>query len=134
MTLHLGDESGNEYTAANPIPTKVVGSVITVTQDSLANATNTITIAGVAGQSIYVEAIEVAISGAVAGNDINVLLKDGTTTKWKTVIGSGASRGTRVGMVLPMPIKITAGANLILAVDAGGASVITTANVAYEQK
>ena len=51
-------------------------NVVSATQDSLANATNVITIAGVAGQSIYIEAIEVVISGASAGNDINVLLKD----------------------------------------------------------
>jgi len=130
------DKQGNyqKYNSDGSTPVVVVGSlanVIPVTQDSSANAVNTLTVVGVEGKSIYVEAIEVVTSGASAGSDINILLKDGATTKWKTIIGSGASRGTRVGIVLPMPIKITAGANCVLAVDAGGASVVTTANLAY---
>lgn len=131
----IHDENGNRLEivggAAKVSITGSLASVLSVTQDSSANAINTLTVAGVVGQSIYVEAVEVVISGASAGSDIKVLLKDEATTKWKTVIGSGANRGTRVGIVLPMPIKITSGVNLILSIDAGGSSVITTANVAY---
>lgn len=102
----------------------------TSTQTSSANTAQTITItAGASTPRVYM--VEVAIKGAAAGNDINIYLKDGATTKWHEVIGSGASQGERVGFVTMMPIKGTNSQNMTLEVDAGGASVVTVANIGY---
>lgn len=106
-------------------------ALTTVTQDSTANTANTITVAAVAGKKHYVAAIEVSIKGAAAGADINVVLRDGAAARWSEVIGSSAVRGTAVGFVLPHPIEMTTNTAMTLEVDAGGAGVITRANLAY---
>ncbi len=126
--------SGSSIPSDQPIPTSLVGSltnVISVTQTSGANAAQTITINAVADKSHYIVGFEVAIKAAAAVTDIDVVLNDGATAKWSTVIGAGAAIGTRVGMMLPYPIKMTAATAVTLVVDAGGASVVTLANIAY---
>lgn len=104
------------------------------TDDSEANTAKTITIAAAEGKSHYITAIEVAISGAEAASTITVELKEdagGTpVSKWKEIIGSSAAIGTRVGLALPFPIKLTAGKTADLVISAGGASVVTTGNIA----
>ncbi len=103
---------------------------IPITQDSGINAPQTLTKAAVAGKIHYITAIEVSISGASAASDITIQLKDGGTTVWKEIIGSGAPRGDRAGIVFTFPIALTAGNAANLAVDAGGAGVVTSANMA----
>lgn len=100
------------------------------TLDSGNNAAATVTKAAVSGKTHYITAIEVCISGAAAANDITVELKDGSTTVWKEIIGSGAPRGDRAGIVLNHPIALTTGNAANLAVSAGGVGVITSANMA----
>lgn len=103
----------------------------TVTGDSNANAEKTISKVAETGRRHYVVAVEAVISGAVAGSDITVELKDGdTTVKWKTVIGSGAARGARAGFALPNPIAMSAGNAANLVASAGGAACVVTLNLA----
>ena len=107
----------------------------TVTGDSAANTALTTTKAAVAGKSHYITAIEVVISAANAGADIKVLLREdnaggGAATLWKEIIGNGAGRGTRCGIVFNTPIKLTAAKTADLVVDAGGAAVVTSCNMA----
>lgn len=135
------DADGDEkFTDANPGAITVTASFpsqatpFCSTADSEANTAKTITIAAVEGKSHYITAIEVSISGAAAVSTITVTLKEdaaGTpVSKWKEIIGIGASIGTRVGLALPFPIKLTAGKTADLVISAGGASVVTTGNIA----
>lgn len=100
-----------------------------ITQDSGNNAAQTLTKALSAGKAHYITGFEVSIAGAAAVNDITVSLKDGSTTIWKGNIGSGSPRGERTGVAFAFPVALTAGQAANLVVDAGGAGVITTANL-----
>lgn len=137
---YLVDEEGNPINDLNGLPVKVTGSYPsgatpwTVTDDSDANAAKTITKDAVAGKSHYITAIEVVISVAAAGADINCILKEdaaGTpVTHWKEIIGNASPGGTRVGITFPLPIKLTAGKTADLVVDAvGTAGGIATLNM-----
>lgn len=121
-------------TLSSKVPTfvELTGAVgqWAVTLDSTSNNPLALSKPLVAGKAHYITAIEVSISGAAAANDITIQLKDGTTTIWKEIIGSGAARGERAGLVFAFPIGLTIGNAANLAVDAGGAGVITTANMA----
>jgi hypothetical protein len=101
-----------------------------ITQDSEANTEQTLTKAAISGRKHFVTALEVVISGGNAGADISVILQDGTTALWKTFIGSGATRGERVGLVFSQPLECGMGNAANLVVAAGGASVVTSANLA----
>jgi hypothetical protein len=101
-----------------------------ITQDSAADTTQTLSKDAVVDQRHHITAFEVVISGGDAGADISVILKDGTTAIWKTLIGSGATRGERVGMVLSQPLQCGVGNAASLEVGAGGADVITSASMA----
>lgn len=100
---------------------------------SSANAAQTLTVAaGGAGVRNYAKGLEVAIRGAAAGADINITLKDGATVLWREVIGNAAPRGERVGVMFPdRGLKGSANTAMTLEVEAGGASVVTVANLAY---
>lgn len=104
-----------------------------ITQDSTANASQTLSQAAPpTGMNNYVTSFEVVISAAAAGGDISCVIQDsvGPTTKYKTFIGSGAARGTRVfnNWTFDSPLGPIAGqAQLVVA--AGGASVVTTADL-----
>jgi len=103
----------------------------TITQDSSANTAQTLTKTAVAGQKHYITSIEVVISGAVVGaSDVNILLKDGSTTKWKQIIGTTSARGTRVTIDFANPIQMSVNSTCTLNIDAAGASCITTGNIA----
>jgi hypothetical protein len=102
----------------------------TLTGTSDANTAKTITKAGVAGYKHVVTAFEVVIRGAAAGADISVALKDGSTVKWQTYIGSGAVRGERVGVAFSHGIEMSANGTVTLVVGGGGASVVTELNMA----
>lgn len=99
------------------------------TQDSAANASQTLTKALEASKRHYVTGFDVGISGAAAGADITITLKDGTTAKWKTVIGNAAAVGTRVLWGFTGGLEMTAATAVNLEVTAGGASVVTHANL-----
>ncbi len=101
----------------------------TKTATSAANTAQTITQDAEAGKSHYITAIEVSIIGAAAVNTINAVLKEDTTAVWSEIIELGASRGTRTGISLSFPIKITTGKAANLVIDAGGASVVTIGNI-----
>lgn len=100
------------------------------TGDSDPNTALTLTHAAEAGKRHYVTMIEVAISGAAAGADITVELKDGDTTKWKEIIGNGATQGERVGFVYLHGIKMNENSDVNLVVSAGGDGVVTHVNMA----
>ena len=101
-----------------------------VTGDSSANVAKTITKAAVAGERHYITGFDVSISGADAGADITISLKDGSTDKWKVVIGSGSARGaTRSCRFDGAPIMMTVNTAANLVVTAGGALVITHLNL-----
>jgi hypothetical protein len=102
-----------------------------VTQTSTANTEQTLPKASGGGTTKHVvTGFEVVIRGAAAGADISVQLKDGSTVKWQTYLGSGALRGERVGIVFAHGIEMTAATAVTLVVGAGGASVISEANMA----
>jgi len=56
-----------------------------------------------------------------------VELKDGATTVWKGIIGTGAASGTKIGFEDEDGIILTAEASLV--VSAGGVGVITVLNM-----
>ena len=105
----------------------------TVTGVSGANAAQTITRAAVAGASHYITAFEVSTRGGDVAADINILLQEDAAgapvTHWQEVIGTFAVSGSRVGLVLSRPIRLTAGMTADLVVGAGGAGVVTVANL-----
>ena len=101
---------------------------------SAANTTQTVTMAAVSTKKHYVFAFEVALRAADAGNDMVIELRDGSTAKWKTVIGNGAPRGERIGIVFPKPIEMSINTAVNLVVPAGGTGCITEANIAGETK
>jgi hypothetical protein len=108
----------------------------TVTIDSEANTTKTLTkdAPGV-GKSLYITAIEAVLSVAVAGTDINIVLKEDAggapIPLWKEIIGNAAVRGTRVGISFTSPIKISENKTADLISDpVGTAGGIITLNLA----
>lgn len=100
-----------------------------VTQNSAANTAQTLTKAGEVGKKHRVTSVDVFISGAAAGSDITVTLQDGATAKWVGKIGNAAASGSRAGFSVPSGVEMTAGNAANLVVTAGGASVVTTANM-----
>jgi hypothetical protein len=101
-----------------------------VTQESAANTAQTLTQAAASGQSHYVSAFEVGLRAAAAGNDVAIELRAGATVIWRSVLGSGAGRGERVGVVFSRPLFIPRGTAVNLVVPAAGAGCITYACVA----
>lgn len=120
---------------------RFTGPQFSQSQDSGANASQTITLTGQgaptapnisASNYFIVTSLSVFISAAAAGADITVVLSSGTRVMWKGIIGSGAARGA--GLQLQIPIDgwpADAGANVTLVVGAGGAGCITTANLSW---
>lgn len=101
-----------------------------VTGDSTANTAKTITQAAEAGKKHVVTDLEVAISAAAVGTaDITVELKDGTTLKWKTIIGAAAARGARIEYHSAFGIELSDNAAANLVVSAGGTAVVTHLNM-----
>lgn len=131
LTLPAGTVAGS---ASLPAGANNIGDVDiasmpaewTVTGTSSANATVTVSKAGVGGQKHVITGYLVVIRGAAAGADIGVALKDNTTVKISDYIGNAAPRGTRVG-ITGLNIEMTTNTQANLAVDAGGASVICEA-------
>jgi hypothetical protein len=101
----------------------------TLSQDSAANAGQTLTQPASANERHYVNSIEVCTSAAAPTADIVVRLLEGATVRWKTVIGSGMSRGERTGISFANPIQFGVGIAATLDISAGGAGVITTGNI-----
>ncbi len=102
-----------------------------VTQDSGANAINTLAVAAVTGVAHHITAFSVVIGGAATGNAVNVVIKDGTTVVWKEIIATAAPIGTTISKIFMNPIEGTVGNAVSIVVDAGGASCVTTANLEY---
>ncbi len=100
-----------------------------VTQDSTANTAQTLAKDANTENKHFITSIEVAIKGATAGADINIVLKAGATAIWKSVIGSGAARGTRINAVFNHPIEMAKNTAANLVIDAGGADVVTVASM-----
>lgn len=101
----------------------------TVVADSTANAAVTGTRAGVSGRRLYILGFEAVLFGASAGNDITVEVRDGTTARWRTYIGAGASRGERVGVMFPQPLELTAGNDAVINATAGGTGAQVTVSM-----
>lgn len=140
----LYDGSGNVISSTNPLNVQLAGSIQAdlissyltnatpwyYTQDSAANTAQTITIAAEAGKAHYITYLEVALSVAAAGADIAITIKDGTTVKYKTLIGNAAVVGTRVAVQFPYPLTTTVGNAAYIVVAAGGAATtVTVANI-----
>jgi hypothetical protein len=101
-----------------------------VNNTSAANAAVTTSKAAEPGKRHYVTGFSAVISGAAAANDISVELRDGATVKWREYIGSGAARGARVAVNLGTGgIEMSVNAAVNLVVSAGGAGVVTDANL-----
>lgn len=103
----------------------------TVTQDSAANTLQTVTkAASGAGVKHYVTGFSAVVSAAAVGAaDAAIILKDGSTAKWKEFFGALAVRGARVSATFDPAIEITANAAVNLEIAAGGAAVVTTGNI-----
>lgn len=115
----------------NGMPSQTAGLPCwTVSGDSVAATAQTITKAGATGRKHLITAIEIVVTGAAVANDMFIQLQDGSTTVWKSAIGSGSPRGQRVGAVFTHPIALTAGNAANLVVDAGGAGVVASINMA----
>lgn len=126
---NIYSQSGVPISETNPFPIKVP-SAWTVVSSSADNAAVTITKAAVTGKKHYITAMEVTITGAPAGVDILIELRDGGTVKWKEYIGNAAPRGERVGFAFTHPIELSTSAAANLYVSAGGVGVIATGNLA----
>lgn len=105
------------------------------TGTSAANTAQTLTKAAEANKTHYVTGFEVVIRGAAAANDIAVTLRNGTTIIYRTYIGNTKASGERVGVMLPLGgLQATPNTAVTLEVTAGGAGVITEANlITYTQ-
>ena len=100
------------------------------TGSSTANAAQTVTKAAPGYGRHYVQSFEVAITGASAGADITAILKDGTTALWTLVIGSGSPTGFTIEKDFgAAPLACSSLTAVNVAVIAGGASVVSVANV-----
>jgi hypothetical protein len=96
-----------------------------------ANAAQTVQKAAQTNACHYVTSYLVVIRAAAAGADIGVAIKDGDDNiLWQDYIGNAAARGSRCGFSFPdAGLKIPAGKAAKIVVDAGGAGVITEANL-----
>lgn len=100
----------------------------TVSQDSSANTAQTLTKAADASRH-FVSGFEVATQGASIAADIVCTLKEGSTVRWRSVIGAGAARGERTGLSFTNPFVFAANTAVTLEITAGGAGVVTTGNI-----
>jgi hypothetical protein len=100
-------------------------------QASAANTAQTITVAaGGAGTRHVVTSFMVVVTAAAVGaSDVPVEVKSGSTVLWKDFLGATAARGEKVGAT---GLSLACGDNeaLTLVVGAGGAGVVTQANLA----
>lgn len=121
------------FTGDGELNVKVMRDIIgatPVTQDSTANATNTITVVGAAGEKICVTHIALSISGASTTGVQTLLVKDNAVNKFKYVIPTATPMGTVINLSFPTPINITAG-DLTVVCSGLGASSISTINLGY---
>jgi len=105
-----------------------------LSKSSTVNAPLTLTIPGVYRKNLYTALVEVTIIGASTSNIVGVEILDGTISRWKEFIKSGSPDGTKLSILVPMPIKINLGSDMIIKVDAGGTGVITVLNVVYYEQ
>lgn len=102
-----------------------------LTQDSGANAAQTLTKAAVAGYQHFITSLElVVLAAAVGAADINVVINDGAGNPvWKTGIATTAARGTRLAPVFQSPIPATPGNLINCVVDALGAGSVSRLSI-----
>ncbi|MDP4224819.1 MAG: hypothetical protein Q8910_00415 [Bacteroidota bacterium] len=104
-----------------------------ITQDSTANTTNTVTLSAIASTKYKIYGYQIIVSGAAVASNIAVTLTDNATVVWKDFIGIGTSIGSGAGVIFNSPIEATAvNTAFIVSATAGGASVITTINILYD--
>ena len=96
---------------------------------SNANAAGTLTVNAISGRKIYVISFEAVVTAAATGAAINIVLKDGTTDKWKTMIPTSAAIGTAKNVSFCEPIPI--GGNMVVSSDAAGTGCKIQLNAAY---
>jgi hypothetical protein len=128
----LHDKDGNEIDSTHPLDVTLQGQW-TVTGDSPTNDVKVITKAAEVGKRHVVTAFEAVISGAAAGSDIVIVLKDDSTVIWKTISGNAAARGARVGFT-GVNIEITENKAVTLNSTAGGAACVVSLNMAGHTK
>jgi hypothetical protein len=102
-----------------------------VTADSSVNTALNLVVTSVAGQSHYLYGFGMSTSGISTSSSINIIIKDGVTSIYKTSLDPGSPVGASQFRCFPTPIKITAENALTLTIDAGGASVVTIGNLVY---
>ena len=101
-----------------------------LTQDSGANAAQTLTKAAVAGVQHFITSLELVVLAAVVGAaDINIVINDGATPVWKTGLATTAARGTRLSPVFQSPIPATPGNLIQCVVDALGAGSVSRLSI-----
>jgi len=96
--------------------------------ESLGNTAITLTRPAESGRIHVITGFEALIFGASAALDIPTTLRLGATVVYKSVIGSGAVRGSRIGY-MGSKIAAPAGVDVSIQAGAGGAGVITTLNL-----
>lgn len=101
------------------------------TQDSAANAAQTVTITAPTNQDVIVCKVEVCNSAAAVGaSGITITVKDGTTIIYKTCIAASSAIGTQKVLNFGSGILLSGALNVdVTAVGTAGG--ITTANVLY---
>lgn len=96
-----------------------------VTGLSAANTAGALAKAAASGKCHYLTSFAVGIAEAAAANTAAgflIEIKDGTTVIWQERMIVSAPVGTQIARTFPIPIRITSGAALTLAVAATGAS------------
>jgi hypothetical protein len=115
---------------ATPIRSLDVVDILLTT--SSANVATSLTQAGVPGQSLYISYFNWRVSGSapVGASNCALTVKDGTTTIYSSAIPAAAPNGTNLSLMLPHPIKITAGNSVTYSIGSpGNAGCIIYANM-----
>jgi len=107
-TVNLADITSADY-VTNPMTIVSDNTAIDLTQ------------AGTAGKSWYIAYANWRVRGsAVGATDLSVLILDGATTIYDSVIPKTSIDGTNLSMAFPIPIKITAGNAVHFTITASG--------------
>lgn len=106
--------------------------ILCLTADSTAaNQAVTITVAAATSQKHQIYGYEIIVGGAALSANSTILVKDGSSSIIKSLLGVGSPVGENKAGMFDPPIDITTESDLVLTASAGGASVVLTGNLFY---
>jgi hypothetical protein len=99
------------------------------TQDSTANAAQSLAISRGNKKRIYIKSLTISTGGADLAADCSVIIEDNDVDVWKVELRSGKVFGGHFDFGKGLPIR---NGDCDIDVDAGGAGVTTHLSVVYE--